>query len=62
MKTYVLSRTLKASSDTSVEIVSEDAAEFVRKLKQEKGKDICVMGGGELAKSLLEAKLLVLST
>ena len=41
-----------------VEIVSEDAAEFVRKLKKEDGKDICVMGGGLLAKSLFEADLI----
>ena len=58
IKTYVLSRTLKESSNESVEIISEDAAEFVRKLKTEAGKDICVMGGGELAQSLLEAGLI----
>ena len=58
IKTYVFSRTLKPGDDSSVEIISEDAAEFVRKLKRRKGKDICVMGGGLLAKSLLEAKLI----
>ncbi len=55
IKTYVFSRTLKKSSDRNVEIISTDASEFVRKLKKEEGKDICVMGGGELAKSLFEA-------
>jgi dihydrofolate reductase len=58
VKTYVFSRTLKESSDATVTIVSEDAAEFVRKLKQGAGKDICVMGGGELARSLFEAELI----
>jgi dihydrofolate reductase len=58
VKTYVFSRTLKQSTDASVTIVSEDAAEFVRKLKQRDGKDICVMGGGELARSLFEAELI----
>ncbi len=58
MKTYVFSRTLKKGTDKSVEIISMDAAEFVRKLKMEEGKDICVMGGGELAKSLFEANLI----
>ncbi len=38
--------------------MSEDAADFVARLKAEKGKDICVMGGGVLAKSLFEAGLI----
>jgi dihydrofolate reductase len=58
MKSYVFSRTLKARNDDSVEIVSKDAVKFVRKLKEQAGKDICVMGGGELAHSLFEAKLI----
>ncbi|MDT4896792.1 MAG: hypothetical protein QOH25_1869 [Acidobacteriota bacterium] len=58
VKTYVFSHTLKASKDEAVEIVRGDAVRFVRKLKSEKGKDICVMGGGEFAKSLFEAKLI----
>lgn len=58
MKSYVFSRTLKKSADSSVEIISEDAAGFVRGLKAEEGKDICLMGGGEFAKSLFEAKLI----
>ena len=55
---YVFSRTLKPVSDDNLNIVADDAAEFVRKLKSRKGKDICVMGGGLLAKSLFEAKLI----
>jgi len=55
MKTYVFSRTLQQKPGGNVTIVSEDAAAFVRRLKQQKGKDICVMGGGELARSLFEA-------
>lgn len=58
IKSYVFSRTMKESSSESVEIISMDAAEFIRKLKDEKGKDICVMGGGLLAKSLFEADLI----
>jgi len=58
VKNYVFSRTMKKSSDKEVEIVSEDAAEFVRNLKEQKGKDICVMGGGEFAKTLFEAGLI----
>ena len=57
IKTYVFSRTLATRSDQGIAIVSEDAAEFVRELKAKVGKDICLMGGGELAKSLFEARL-----
>jgi len=42
----------------SVSIIAEDAAAFVKKLKQKKGKGIVVFGGGELAKSLFEADLI----
>lgn len=58
MKSYVFSRTLPKSKSKGVEIVSEDAEGFVRKLKSEEGKDICLMGGGEFAKTLFEAKLI----
>jgi dihydrofolate reductase len=58
LKTYVVSRTLRKRSPKDVEIVSQDAAKFLRKLKSQSGKDICVMGGGQLAKSLFEANLI----
>ena len=58
VKNYVFSRTIKESPDPAITFVSEDAATFVRKLKNEEGKDICVMGGGVLAKSLFEADLI----
>ena len=58
MKTYVFSRTLKPRSTKRLEITSEDVAEVVGRLKQQEGKDICIMGGGLLAKSLFEADLI----
>jgi dihydrofolate reductase len=58
MMCYVFSRTLKDKGDDSTHIISEDAGKFVRKLKKGKGKDICCMGGGVLAKSLFEAKVI----
>lgn len=58
MKTYVFSRTLKPRSTTTLEITSEDVADVVGRLKQQEGKDICIMGGGLLAKSLFEADLI----
>jgi dihydrofolate reductase len=54
VKTYIFSRTLR-QAPPGAEIVSSDAGEFVRRLKQQPGKGICLMGGGELATSLFEA-------
>lgn len=58
VKNYVFSRTLKKRPNKEVELISQDAAEFVRKLKDKEGKGICVFGGGELARSLFEARLI----
>lgn len=57
VKTYVFSRTLKVIDDPDVELVVDDAADFVRRLKNQPGNDICLMGGGELAQSLFAAGL-----
>jgi dihydrofolate reductase len=53
--TYVFSRTLTSIDQDDVELVHQDAGAFVRRLKEQDGKDICVLGGGELARSLFEA-------
>ena len=58
VKNYVFSRTLKQPRSKKVEVISQDAADFVRRLKSEPGKGICVMGGGELARSLFQARLI----
>lgn len=69
-KNYVFTRSKKKAAalkkalathkkpDKNVEIITEDAAAFVRKLKRRKGAGIVVFGGGELAKSLFEADLI----
>ena len=41
-----------------MQIIRDDAADFVRDLKRQEGKNICLMGGGELARSLFEASLI----
>ena len=48
--TYVFSRTLERAP--GAELVRDDAGAFVRSLKEKPGKDICLLGGGELARSL----------
>ena len=57
MANYVFSRTLSAAPD-GVTLVHDDAAGFVRDLKAAPGKDICVMGGGELAHGLFEGDVI----
>ncbi|HUQ80661.1 MAG TPA: dihydrofolate reductase family protein [Gemmatimonadaceae bacterium] len=52
--TYIFSRTL-TNVPHGAHLVKEDAGEFVRQLKAQPGKGICVMGGGELAQSLFAA-------
>jgi dihydrofolate reductase len=56
VQTYVFSRTLP--DEPGVAIVREDVAAFVRRLKSEPGRDILLMGGGELARPLFEAGLI----
>jgi dihydrofolate reductase len=53
MKSYVFSRTLKDMPEEDAILVSENAGEFVRNLKKEAGRDIWLMGGGDLVASLL---------
>jgi dihydrofolate reductase len=57
VKTYVFSRTLKEVA-AGATLIRDDAVGFVRDLKQQDGKDICLMGGGELARSFFEAGLI----
>jgi dihydrofolate reductase len=57
MTTYVFSRTLPAGVRGDVTILATDVVEFLRDLKQQEGKDICLMGGGEIARPLIEAGL-----
>lgn len=54
-RTVVFSRTLDPGDHAGVEIVASDPGGFVRELKSGEGKEICVMGGGVIGKTLLEA-------
>lgn len=47
----------KKSPDENAELVA-DAVKLVKRLKQAKGKDICILGGGDLAHSLFDAGLI----
>lgn len=52
LRHIVFSRTLGESPDPAVEAVADDPVARVRELKQEEGKDIWLVGGGELASAL----------
>lgn len=58
IKSYVFSHTLKPGKRQGVEFVQNDAVEFVKNLKADEGGDICLMGGGNFAKTLFEANLI----
>jgi len=53
MRNYVVSRTLQSVS--GAELVTSDPGAFVNDLKRQPGKGICVMSGGDLARSLFAA-------
>jgi dihydrofolate reductase len=55
MRNYVFSRSPPESDHPDVEWVAGDAAAFVRDLKRQEGRDIWLVGGGELFASLLDA-------
>jgi len=57
MRSYVFSRTLRPEDHPQVTVVAEKAEQVVRELRAESGKDIWLVGGGVLFRSLLEADL-----
>ncbi|GAA0577707.1 dihydrofolate reductase family protein [Streptomyces crystallinus] len=54
LRQIVFSRSLDASPDPAVEIVSDDPVAFVRELKREEGLDIYLCGGADLAGQLID--------
>jgi dihydrofolate reductase len=57
MPAYVFSRSKPAGQRNGVTFVKESPAALVRKLRKRPGKDIWLMGGGELARDFLKADL-----
>ena len=52
LKQYVFSRSMQASPDENVQLVSDNPVGLVQELKKETGKDIWLCGGGDLAATL----------
>lgn len=55
---YVVSTTLADEDAKGVSIIRDDVANTVRALKDAEGRDICLMGGGELARTLFDEDLI----
>ena len=57
VKYYVMSRTLPAGEREGLTFTRESPAALVEKIRRQKGKDIWLMGGGELARDFLKDDL-----
>ena len=57
MPMYVFSKSKPPGERNGVIFVDETPASFIRKLRKRPGKDIWLMGGGELARAFLNADL-----
>lgn len=57
MASYVFSHTLPSGKRDGLTFVSQSPAAFVKQLRKHAGKDIWLMGGGQLARDFLKADL-----
>ena len=57
MKCFVFSKTLGGIGHEDFAIVKEAPKHFVEELKKKKGKDVWLMGGGELTRAFLQEDL-----
>ncbi|MCT8136908.1 dihydrofolate reductase [Anaerobacillus sp. CMMVII] len=55
---FVFSKAPKRETNPDVEFVNEEVGQFTDKLKRAVGKDIWIVGGGELMHSFLKEKLI----
>ena len=57
-KNYVLTRKQGLAPTEQVEFISENHIDFLKKLKQQEGKDIWLIGGGQVNTMLLNENLI----
>lgn len=58
MKHYIFSNSMQFESNDEVELIKNNAADFVQNLKMEGTGKLWLCGGGELAGSLIKHKLI----
>jgi dihydrofolate reductase len=57
MATYIFSHSKPAGERDGLVFINQSPATFIRQLRKRPGKDIWLMGGGELARAFLKADL-----
>ncbi len=57
MASFVMSRTLPAGKRAGVTFTAQSPAALIEQIRERSGKDIWLMGGGELARDFLKADL-----
>ena len=58
IKNYIFSKQHEKNEDNQVDFIQADPVEFVSQLKQENGKDIWLIGGGQINSIMLNANLI----
>ena len=58
MPTYILSRSQPPGKRSGVEFVNEEPGSLIARLRKSRGKNIWMMGGGELARDFLKVDLI----
>lgn len=58
VKTYVFSKKSTLSTSQDIEIITENINTFIPKLKQQKGKNIWLVGGAQIVFELINQKLI----
>lgn len=57
-KNYVLTRKQELTNNKDVDFIKENPIDFIKRLKSDKGKDIWLIGGGQINTMLLSAQLI----
>ena len=58
MKTYVFSHLLPKGQQGEIEVASEDPESWVKSIRAAPGKDIWLVGGGEMVREFLQRRLI----